>query len=372
MENNLLKDFEEILPNLNHTTNPEVKYLAAEYILGFMDPTICKLICSNEFITSNFLRLLNDIPKVAVVGCKILINISADEEGASKLYSYDDLLSTSELKQDYKGLIPSICDFILNVESIVADAACMLLSNLTRSNLLASKCWSQLTVTRNKIVDQFLVAFCTISFNKSGCMLDYLGPVFSNLSQIKEFRCYLLNKKGCGIEKLLPFTEYSESIVRKGGVIGVLRNCSFDIEFHEQLLGPEIGILPRLLLPLAGPEEFDDEDNNKLPIDLQYLPDDKVREPDPDIRIMLLETLNQLCATKKGREFLRDHNAYLILRELHKWEIDRKALLACENVVDILIRTEDEIEVDNLQDLEVTGEMKTKFEKMDSDYIHDT
>lgn len=45
-------------------------------------------------------------------------------------------------------------------------------------------------------------------------------------------------------------------------------------------------ILPRLLLPLAGPEEFDEEDNDKLPLELQYLPSDKSREEDPDIRYL--------------------------------------------------------------------------------------
>jgi hypothetical protein len=52
-----------------------------------------------------------------------------------------------------------------------------------------------------------------------------------------------------------------------------------------------LDILSRLLLPLAGPEELDDDDMNKLPEDLQYLPPDKEREEDPDIRIMLIETL---------------------------------------------------------------------------------
>ena len=54
--------------------------------------------------------------------------------------------------------------------------------------------------------------------------------------------------------------------------------------------------------------------------------------------MMLLEALNQLCATRKGRNYLRDNGAYIILRELHKWETDKAALLACENVVDILIK----------------------------------
>lgn len=60
---------------------------------------------------------------------------------------------------------------------------------------------------------------------------------------------------------------------------------------------PEIDLLSRLLLPLAGPEEFDAEDNDKLPDDLQYLPPDKQREDDADIRTMLLETLMMVKLT---------------------------------------------------------------------------
>ncbi|KAJ8984053.1 hypothetical protein NQ317_008779, partial [Molorchus minor] len=100
----------------------------------------------------------------------------------------------------------------------------------------------------------------------------------------------------------------------------------------------EVDIVPRLLLPLAGNEEFDEEDNDKLPLELQYLPDNKTREEDPDIRCILLEALTQLVAKRPNREFIRDRNTYIILRELHKWEKDKKALAACENLVDILIR----------------------------------
>lgn len=55
-------------------------------------------------------------------------------------------------------------------------------------------------------------------------------------------------------------------------------------------------------------------------------------------RLILLEALNQLCATKAAREVLRQKNTYVILREFHKWEKDKNVLLACENVVDILIK----------------------------------
>jgi len=66
------------------------------------------------------------------------------------------------------------------------------------------------------------------------------------------------------------------------------------IERLDKLLGETVDLLPKLLLPLAGPEEFDEEDNDKLPIDLQYLGEDKVRERDPDIRKMLIEALTQV------------------------------------------------------------------------------
>lgn len=121
-------------------------------------------------------------------------------------------------------------------------------------------------------------------------------------------------------------------------IVGTIKNCCFEIEHHKWLLSEEIDILPKLLLPLADNTEFDEEDNDKLPLELQYLPELKQREDDPDLRCMLLEAITQLCALKESRNFIREKNAYVILRELHKWEKDKKALLACENLVDILIR----------------------------------
>jgi hypothetical protein len=49
-------------------------------------------------------------------------------------------------------------------------------------------------------------------------------------------------------------------------------------------------------LPLAGPtpDTFDEEDVDKLPIDLQYLDEDKKVEEDADIRKLILESLLQV------------------------------------------------------------------------------
>ena len=77
-------------------------------------------------------------------------------------------------------------------------------------------------------------------------------------------------------------------------------------DYHSWLLSDEVDLLPTLLLPLAGPEEVGDEVMEKLPEELQYLPDDKQREVEPDIRKMLLEALMQV-----GGESLQrgNHNA---------------------------------------------------------------
>jgi hypothetical protein len=65
-------------------------------------------------------------------------------------------------------------------------------------------------------------------------------------------------------------------------------------ENHEWLLSDKVDILSSLLFPLAGPETFDDDDMEKLPADLQYLDDDKTREPEAEIRKMLVEALFQV------------------------------------------------------------------------------
>ena len=74
----------------------------------------------------------------------------------------------------------------------------------------------------------------------------------------------------------------------------MIKNCCFQTEHHDWLLSESVDLLPKLLLPLAGPEEFDDEEMDKLPIELQYLGEEKTRESDADVRKMLIEALTQV------------------------------------------------------------------------------
>ena len=64
---------------------------------------------------------------------------------------------------------------------------------------------------------------------------------------------------------------------------------------HQWMLSEDIDLLPALLLPLAGPEQFGEDETEQLPLDLQFLPDSKQREPDPDLRKMLIEAIMKVC-----------------------------------------------------------------------------
>lgn len=80
---------------------------------------------------------------------------------------------------------------------------------------------------------------------------------------------------------------------------------------------------------------------------------------------MLLEAITQLCAKKVNREYVRNKNTYVILRELHKWERDHEAKAACENLVDILIRNEEEIGAENLKEVDIPADIQQKFDEID-------
>lgn len=281
---------------------------------------------------------MNDTTKpIAKDASLCLVNISATSDGATTLINLDVNKYCPPLQKPPKNIVQEILQNIFDPSSFIADQCCMIFSNLSRCSHLIEKIIDYIE-SSSKSLDELINIFTKNDYNKNGSKLHYLGPTLSNLSQSHRVRMFILDKTKYVIQRLLPFTEYKDSLVRRGGVVGTLKNCCFEQDFHEWLLCEEVDILPRLLLPLAGNEEFDDEDNEKLPLELQYLSQDKLREEDPDIRHMLIEAITQLVIKRPNRELIRNKQTYLILRELHKWETDSKNLTACADLVNILIR----------------------------------
>ncbi|KAK2579741.1 hypothetical protein KPH14_011082 [Odynerus spinipes] len=368
-----MESLKEISTFLNTDTRLDLKAVALRHVLDITGSKEGRelLVGSLDILRQLVVLMQDESMAIAKDAALTIINISADEAGATAFLTISES-SHEDKKQKYTHNLIQVCiSCIMDKNSILADPCSMILSNVTRPKYLVDRV-IKLIEQSGYAWDSIVAAFTAKKYNATGANLHYLGPVFSNLSQSPYVRRYLTDKTRSVIQRLLPFTEYADSVVRRGGIVGTLKNCCFDVENHEWLLSDEIDILSYLLLPLAGPEEFNDEDNDKLPVSLQYLPETKERESDPDIRVILLEALEQLCATKKGREILREKNTYIILRELHKSEKCKEVLLACENVVDILIRTEEEIGLDNIKEVEVPAEYEEKFQKIDEEFINNT
>ncbi|XP_013103645.1 protein HGH1 homolog isoform X1 [Stomoxys calcitrans] len=348
----------------------DLKSVALTHILGLTGSADGKaaILSFDDILIALFNLTLDENSVVAKDAVLSLINLSADEDGARKIYE------TAKEVHPKLSLISKAVEIITDENAALADAWCMVLSNLSRVELLAYNILDELE-TNPKSLLQMAKAFAKLDYNTKKNKLHYLGPIFCNLTQTTRGRELICLNKHNLLDKILPFASYADSIVRRGGTIGILKNICFDPIYHDIILRDTDDILYAILYPLCGPEEFSDEENDMFPIELQYLPDTKTREEDPDLRKMLLESLLQLCSRRRSREHLRAKGVYEILREYHKWEAnigkDKDCLLACENVVDILIKKEEEIGLDNYKQVEVPADVAEKFVKEDEEYLKD-
>ncbi|KAF8649277.1 hypothetical protein AX16_005905 [Volvariella volvacea WC 439] len=194
--------------------------------------------------------------------------------------------------------------------------------------------------------------------------LHFLASVFANVTVSPAGREFFLTpcenpldgdaEKEYPLAKVVSFTEHKDTI-RRGGVASIIKNCCFNSKAHQAILTPSsekvavapstevapgIDVLPNLLLPLAGPEEFDLEDQEKLLEPLQFLSPDKKREQDTVIRLTHVESLLLLCHTRWGRDYQRQHGVYEIVRATHENETVDKISEHIERLV-MLIKGEE-------------------------------
>ncbi|RSH87013.1 hypothetical protein EHS25_003501 [Saitozyma podzolica] len=197
----------------------------------------------------------------------------------------------------------------------------------------------------------------------------FLASVFANISMIPATRSLLLTPQPPFpapssshtdhdeplLAKIVVFTEHPDTI-RRGGALGCIKNCAMDRGSMGWLLASEhdrvrlpsdpsrtvrgVDVLPWVLSPIMGPEEYDMDEMDKLPATLQFLPPTKQREKDTVLRMMCVEILLLLATTFTGRETLRQRGAYYVVRELHKVEADQAIKDSIERLVGLLQRDE--------------------------------
>ncbi|KAJ7114125.1 hypothetical protein C8R44DRAFT_796352 [Mycena epipterygia] len=349
----------------------------------------------------------NDIIRDLKLLCRDQLSVSHDAFRALVNLSDSPMLVATLSEPAFLTFIVS---YIVNPQSVLADLASMLLSNLTASS---AACATVLSLNIDIIAEptfpnsfyppQSRCATCVapvpypageahavpalpllVDVFVQGAQIDesgdpsarirkgnahFLASVFANLTTSPAGRNFFLGPRVSNVlepdgaleyplAKLLAFTEHKDTI-RRGGVASTIKNCVFHAPGHQAILSPDsvnvsvppstsvapgIDALPYLLLPLAGPEEFDLEDQEKLPDALQFLPPTKVREPDSAIRLIHVETLLLLCHTRWGRDYLRDHGVYEIVRVAHENESVDKISEHIERLVTLLKSDEPEVD----------------------------
>ncbi|XP_045142258.1 protein HGH1 homolog [Echinops telfairi] len=346
----------ELLPFLALGARADLQAAAVRHVLALTGSGPGRALLGRQ---AALLRALAELaasraPAPACDAARALVNLAADPGLHEPLLAADP------------GLLARLLGRALDPQWPWADEAAAALANLSREPAPCAAVMGVLEAAEpgEPALERLVRALCTPGYN-ARAPLHYLAPLLSNLSQRPAARSFLLDSDRCVIQRLLPLIQAADSSVRRGGVVGTLRNCCFEHRHHEWLLGPEVDILPFLLLPLAGPGDFPEEEMERLPVDLQYLPPDKQREPDADIRKMLIEAIMLLTATAPGRQQVRHQGAYLVLRELHSWEPEPAVRVACEKLIQVLIGDEPECGMENLLEVQVPEDVEQRLQQLD-------
>ncbi|KAF9978443.1 hypothetical protein BGZ73_002339 [Actinomortierella ambigua] len=324
----------------------EIRQIAIHNLVGFTPKSseFFKVFLAHaKTLVKDLKKLTSDDVAIAHDALRALINLSSEDVITAEL---DDADFTKHLIQD----------IIVSKTNILADLGCMLLSNMSKRESIADKIidmtlkpvdgittWTtalgQLADVFNKGADK--------GYNKE-CNYDFLSGVFATIAMLPKGRTLLFQKDQDGVSalsKVVCFTEHP-SVIRRGGSITTIKNACFSVENHPAMLDEnDINVLPYLLLPLCGPEEFDLDDMEDMPQEIQLLPPEKKRESDAHLRETLLEAIVLLTSTKDGRAYLRAKKTYPVIQKMHLAEESDRVQEIAEQIVQMLMREEAAAEI---------------------------
>ncbi|KNZ62503.1 hypothetical protein VP01_1262g5 [Puccinia sorghi] len=351
-----------------HDRNPEVRRLAVHGLLPYTTANHPSRSALNTNDTSSRQLKPGSIKPAIIEDLKRL----SEDQHITAHDAFSALINLS----DTQPVVEQLCDpdflsviffTMIDHDSLLADLACMLLSNLTKVDSVVNLCLNasipphsshptivqdqsfsaRLKKSSNPLMDLLIELFARGDRKQINphANFDFLASVWANLSASSKGREYLVGggpsptiTHEAPLFQLSPFTEHP-SLIRRGGVISainsstifiVFRNCCFAIEVHEQLLSPTgFNLLPAILLPLMGPESLDDpEEQEEFPVECQLLGPDKRRESDANLRLILVESLILLATYPAQREIMRKKKVYRIVQILHLAETSENVRLS--------------------------------------------
>ncbi|XBW37035.1 hypothetical protein QEN19_002615 [Hanseniaspora menglaensis] len=358
-----------------HSEQPVVKQIALQNLVGFsQQPAIFKY--DNN-------RAIQDLKDISKTNSQIMVQQSITI--LTNLCN-DDILRKEIICKD-KDYLKYLSWKIVDLANTSADLMCILLSNLAKDDgILEIFHINEIhkdvpNIDKNifksdKVIDCLMDCFVKgfdRTLNKYA-NFNYLAYLFSDVSRFRLGREYFISSQDYDdvipLQKLLPFNEKFESAedkVRREGVAYTIKNSLFDSEKHFEILSNEdLNLLPFLLSPMVeykDQENLTDDEMFNLPDELQFLLEDKQREPEHNIILVYLESMLLLCTLKQGRDYLREKSVYPLIRELHKHlglennDIEE----TCNRVVNMLMR--DEIHGSEVEDIIIKSEDVNPYSK---------
>jgi len=215
----------EIAPFLLPSARADVRAIAMQYMLGLTGSEAGRqFIANNTQLLQRLINVTNDdqaaIAKDAFLS---VVNLAADADIAGriiKLSTAEELLDRLLMAALYEGLVePNI--------------ACIALSNLSRSESSASVIAEFIVKEHepNIGVSRIVDVLCRPELEG----VDYLAPFLSNLTQVPAIRKNLLDHDRVVFQQILPLINYTKSEVRRGGIVGTVRNCCFETGTNQPM-----------------------------------------------------------------------------------------------------------------------------------------
>jgi len=185
------------------------------------------------------------------------------------------------------------------------------------------------------------------AFLRSPKLLPEVAMIVTNVTRLEEGREIVMEEPDLETAKLLVSLLGDEEENLRHGAIGTLKNCCFTSKYQVKLL-KETDLISMLLSRLLGPLGIEDEDAiADFPDQLRKLVEARdgrrlVREQEDTIRRKVVETLEILCTNKDARMYLRDINAYAVIKVYHLEEENEEISEKVFKLVDILLAEEAE------------------------------
>ena len=208
----------EMLPFLEKGAREDLKLIALRYILETTGSKEGRDFIGEggKFLSAIYDLTLDTHDKVAKDAYFCLINLSTEDTIAWKLMNVPE------------KLILNILHRMLKPDCQHADEATSIVANVTRLPGCAKMLAQQILALDSKVTMESIInALCHVKFNKNA-KLHYIGPILANLTQVSDIRKVIMDRQRCIIQKLLPFTEFKDSLIRRGGIVGALKNCCFE------------------------------------------------------------------------------------------------------------------------------------------------